>query len=235
LIEMQVKKLEYYIDQFKQFLKKDRDFREIYKWESLFHFQNHWDIDAPDFGKMYDQSLQNNHSRRLWKRESWTPKDMMLKCCEIQPDFVRRMFVDLFDETKSVETRISRFKFGCDELLKDYKTSHITSIENNHYHDDFQMIMLYLTFRFPQKYTLHDYPSFSKTMGLLGSMDVPGPFDIERFLKLTKVLNTFLQKDKELLALQSKRLKINKLDIEVGSLLVHDFYKVCAMDKFQKP
>ena len=232
---MQVKKLEYYIGQFKQYLKKDRDFREIFKWESLFHFQKYWDIDAPDFGKMYDHSLQNNHSRRLWKREAWTPKEMMLKCCEIQPDFARRMFVDLFDETKSVETRISRFKFGCDELLKDYKSSHTTSIENNHYHDDFQMIMLYLTFQFPEKYTLYDYPAFSKTMSLLGSMDVPGPFDIERFLKLTKVLNTFLQKDKELLFFQSKRLKINNLDFEVGSMLVHDFYMVCAMDEFHRP
>ena len=232
---MEVKKLTYYIDQFKHFLKRDRDFQEIYKWESLFHFQKHWDIDAPDFGKMYDNSLQNNHSRRLWKREVWTPKEMMLKFCETQPDFVRRMFADLFDEAKSGETRISRFKFGCDELLKDYKTDHKTSIENNHYHDDFQMIMLYLTFHFPQKYTLYDYPSFSKTVGLLGITDIPGPFDIERFIKLTKILNTFLQKDDELLELQCKRLEINKLNKEVGSLLTHDFYRVCATAGFPIP
>jgi 5-methylcytosine-specific restriction protein B len=232
---MQVKKLEYYIDQFKQFLKRDRDFHEIYKWESLFHFKENWDIEAPDFGAMYDRSLQNNQTRRLWKRESWTPKEMMLNFCEIQPDFVRRMFTDLFDETKSVETRISRFKFACDELLIEYKTSHKTSIENNHYHDDFQMIMLYLTFQFPQKYTLYYYPAFSKMMRLLGITDVPGPHDIERFIKLTKILNTFLQKDKELLELQSKRLKTNRLDLEIGSLLVHDFYTVCATVELPAP
>ena len=225
---MQVKKLEYYIDQFKQFLKKDRDFREIHKWESLFHFQENWDIDAPDFGAMYDHSLQNNTTKRLWKREAWTPKAMMLNFCKMQPEFVRKMFKDLFEESKSVETRISLFKFCCDELLKEYKMQHKTSIENNHYHDDFQMIMLYLTFKFPEKYTLFDYPSFSKTMKLLGSMDVPGPFDIERFLKLSKVLNTFLQKNKELIELKSNRLKINKLSSSVGSLLVHDFYTYCS-------
>jgi 5-methylcytosine-specific restriction enzyme B len=231
---MEVKKLTYYIDQFKQFLKYDRDFREIHKWESLFCFQENWDIDAPDFGKMYDRCLQNNQTRRLWKRESWTPKEMMLKFCKIQPDFVRRMFAALFDEEKSIETRISKFKFGCDEMLAEYKFNHKTSIENNHYHDDFQMIMLYLTFRFPQKYTLYDYPAFSKTMSFLGINDIPGPYDIQRFLKLTKILNTFLQKDKELLELQSKRLKINKLELKVGSLLVHDFYTVCAINNIQK-
>ena len=134
---MEVKKLTYYIDQFKLFLKKDRDFQEIYKWESLFNFQKHWDIDAPDFGKMYDNSLQNNHSRRLWKREAWTPKEMMIKFIEIQPELDRKMFKDLFEESKSVETRISIFKFCCEEMLKEYKDRHKTSIENNHYHDDF--------------------------------------------------------------------------------------------------
>jgi 5-methylcytosine-specific restriction protein B len=225
---MEVKKLTYYIDQFKQFLKYDRDFHEIHRWESLFCFQENWDIDAPDFGKMYDACLQNNQARRLWKRESWTPKEMMLKFCEIQPDFVRRMFAALFDEEKSIGTRISKFKFCCDELLAEYKFSHKTSIENNHYHDDFQMIMLYLAFRFPQKYTLYNYPAFSKTMSLFGINDIPGPYDIERFIKLTKILNTFLQKDEALLELQSNRFEANKLNQTVDALLVHDFYTFCT-------
>jgi 5-methylcytosine-specific restriction protein B len=145
------------------------------------------------------------------------------------------MFHDLFNEEKTIETRISRFKFGCEELLKEYKDHHKTSIENNHYHDDFQMIMLYLTFRFPQKYTLYDYPAFNKTMTLLGITDLPGPYDIERFIKLTKILNTYLQKDKDLLDIQSDRLAINKLQPEIGSLLVHDFYTICAMNVFPTP
>ncbi len=232
---MEVKKLTYYIDQFKQFLKHDRDFHEIYKWESLFCFQENWDIDAPDFGTMYDQSLQNSKTRRLWKQESWTPKEMMLKFCEMQPDFVRSMFAALFNEEKPVETRISKFKFCCEELLKEYKDLKKTSIENNHYHDDFQMIMLYLAFHFPQKYTLYDYSSFSKTIGLFGITDIPGPYDIERFMKLTKIMNTFLQKDEKLLDLQRKRLTMSKLKPEVGAMLVHDFYTVCATANFPKP
>jgi len=232
---MEVKKLTYYINQYKEFLKRDRDFHEIYTWESLFHFKENWDIDAPDFGAMYDKSLQNNRTRRLWKRESWTPKEMMLKFCTIQPDFVRRMFSDLFDESKSVETRISRFKFGCDELLREYKDSQKISIENNHYHDDFQMIMFYLTCQFPQKYTFYSYPTFSKMMSLLGITDIPGPYDIERFIKLTKIMNTFLQKDEELMKTQSNRLDINRLPPNVGSLIVHDFYTACATIGFPTP
>jgi hypothetical protein len=70
---MEVKKLNAKILEFKSFLKRDRDFVELYKWESLSHFQEHWDIEAPDFGKMYDQSLQNTKTQRLWKRENWRP------------------------------------------------------------------------------------------------------------------------------------------------------------------
>lgn len=232
---MQVKKLEYYIDQFRQFLKQDKDFSEIYKWESLLCFQEKWDIDAPDFAAMFDSSLQNSRSRRLWKRESWTPKEMILKFCEIQPDFVRSMFKNLFDEEKAVESRISKFKFCCDELLSEYKDHHKRSIENNHYHDDFEMIMLYLAFQFPQKYTLFDHSPFSKTMSLLGIGDIPGPYDIERFIKLTKILNTFLQKDEALIELQKKRLLLNKINVEVGALLVHDFYTICAKANFKAP
>ena len=232
---MQVKKLEYYIDQFKQFLKRDGDFREMYKWESLFHFQQNWDINAPDFCEMYNRSLQNDRTRRLWKRESWSPKSMMLKFCQMDQDFTSSMFKDLFDESKEITTRISRFKFGCDELLKDYKNTHKTSIENNHYHNDFEMIMLYLTFQFPEKYTLYDYPAFSKTMSILGSLDIPGPYDIERFLKLSKVLNTFLQKDSELIETQNNRLIISRLPQKPGALLVHDFYTLCAKEVFPTP
>lgn len=221
---MQVKKLEYYIGQFKRFLERDKNFAEIYRWESLFCFRENWDIDAQDFAAMYDRSLQSTRSRRLWKRESWTPKEIMLKFCAMQPEFVRSMFKNLFDEEKPVESRISKFRFCCDDLLEEYRERNKRSIENNHYHDDFQMVMLYLAFRFPEKYTLYDYPAFSKTMNLLGIPDIPNPYDIERFIKLTKILNTFLQKDKALLDLQKNRLLKNNLPPETNALLVYDFY-----------
>ena len=124
---MQLKKIEQYIQHYKNFLKKSREYPEAYKWESLQIFQKNWDIDAPDFGQMYNKSLENSFSRRLWKGDNFDPKTRMLQFIALQPDFVRRMFRDLMDESKEHGTRSSRFLFGCEELLKDYNCLLYTS------------------------------------------------------------------------------------------------------------
>ena len=31
---------------------------ERYKWEAVQHFQNNWDIDAPDFGAMFQEATR---------------------------------------------------------------------------------------------------------------------------------------------------------------------------------
>ena len=225
---MQVKKLNEYITQYKDFLKRDRLFEQEYKWKALSNFQEHWEVDAPDFASMYDRCLQSDVNRRLWKRESWFPKVMMQKFIALDAEFVRRMFKDLFDENIMVEVRISRFKFCCDTLLSDYKRKHKNSIENAHYHDDSEAILFYLAMRYPEQYALFDYPSFRKTTELLGVKNIPSPFDLERFFKLTKIMNTFLKKDEELMNLCEKRLDEGRYYQGGSRLVVGEFCWFCA-------
>lgn len=225
---MEVKKLQARIQDFKNFLRKDKKFKELYKWEALNHFQVRWDIDAPDFGKMYEQSLRSTITQRLWKRESWRPKEVMLQLIRLEADFARRMFKNLFDESQNIETRISMFKFGCEEMLQEFKRQHPTTIENNHYHDDNEIILLYLTFHYPQEYTFFEYPPFIATLQQMGIQDLPDPYNLERFFKLTKILYTFLKKDEELLSIHHERLAKNRIYQENSKLIVHDFYVFCG-------
>jgi len=153
---MQVKKVQEYFQRYKAFLKSKRASQHLYIWESQKIFQENWDLEAIDLAQMYDQSLQNSHTRRLWKKERHAPKEMMLKFANMQPDFVRQMFRDLFYEGISAEGRCARFIFYCDQLLEEYKKQNPHSIDNNHYHeDDYWMISLYLSFRFPDQYCLY--------------------------------------------------------------------------------
>jgi len=221
---LEVKKLKQSIEDYRSFLKKDRDFRHRYIWESLQTFQTNWDIDAPDFAAMFNRSFENTTSRRLWKREAWLPKEMMLKLINTDQEFVRRMFKDLKDESKELEGRISRFKFGCDTLLLDYKKRKATTIENNHFHEDNEMIFLYLSFLFPDKYTLFQYNDFLKVNEKLATPILPGPYDLIRFVKITKIFHTFLQKDEELKAANERRLSGGLEGIAASQLLVFDFY-----------
>lgn len=225
---MQVAKLKEYIDLYKSFLKQDQDYFGVYRWESLRHFQQHWDVAAAEFGTMYDQSLQNSISKRLWKREAWYPKEMMLTFIEMDPDFVRSMFVGLFSEDIPVKTRILSFRDDCDLLLDRYLKAAIKPVGEDHFHGNNQMILMYLAFHFPDKYTLYDFPAFEQMMRLLKVANIPSPYELDRFVKLCQAMDKFLSKDEELMALHRSRLSPEQHYVEPSMLLVHDFYRTCV-------
>ncbi len=224
---MNLQKLNDTIQAYKSFLKSNTRHDPYLKWESLKVFQENWDIEAPDFRNMYDRSLQNSRTRRLWKRENYEPKDMMLKFIGLNSEFVRYMFQDLFNENKEVDGRIDRFVFHCDELLREYKDTHPRSVENSHFHDDnYQMVSLYLAFRYPELYAPYDFESFRKLLQLLGSMDVPKVNDVGRYFKVMRTVYKFLQKDGEVLEIHRQRIKPG-LHFEGETLLVaEDFMRM---------
>ncbi|MEL6867914.1 MAG: hypothetical protein AAFP19_26045, partial [Bacteroidota bacterium] len=122
----------------------------------------------------------------------------------------------------------SHVKFCCDELLAEYKKAHKNSIENRHFHEDHQMISLYLGYRYPEQYALFNYPAFRIAMEVFGSKDMPGPYDLERYFKVLRILHKFILKEEELIDLHLK-LRDPKLDYRGQSLLlVADFVEFVA-------
>ena len=226
---MQLKRIQHYFQEYRKYLQSGQALERIHIWESQRIFQEKWDMDAEDWPAMYDSALKNSHTRRMWKREAYEPKHMMLELARMQPDFVRHMFTDLFNEEKGLEGRASRFVYYCDMLLQEYKEAHPRSIENNHYHDDdYQMVSLYLAFRYPEKYTLYDARAFIRLLEKLGSGDIPRANDVERFAKVMQTLYKLMQKEEGLLELHRQRLQ-EGLHYQGESLLVmYDFYQFCT-------
>lgn len=227
---MNLQKIQSYILLFKAYLKSRDAEQSLYKWESLKVFQDNWDLEHPKLGKMYDDSLKNTQTTRLWKGENYAPKQMMLLFANMTPDYVGHCFKDLFDEEKNIADRVDRFIFYCGELLIEYKAQNGLSIENNHYHD-YPMIALYLTFCFPEQYTFYNFPTFQKSMLHLGSRNIPKLNDIERFFKISRTLWKFLEKDEEVWALHQKRLYAPRYYKGKSLLLVHEFFQVIANNK----
>lgn len=226
---MQLKRIQELLGQYKAHLQEKPVSERLYAWESQRIFQEQWDIEALDFKAMYDCSLENSQTRRLWKRENYEPKRMMLNFIDLAADMVRHAFLDLFDEDKAIEGRVGRFAFYCDELLRHYKEAHPHSVENNHYHDDhYQMISLYLAFRYPERYTLYDGEKLRKMLALVGSTNIPQVDDFERFCKVARTLYTFLQKDAELLDLHQQRFAPQRHYTGESLLVVWDFYQFCT-------
>lgn len=224
---MNLQKLNDTIAQYAAFLRSNPQHDPYLPWESQRIFQQNWDVEALDFRTMYDRSLENSRSRRLWKREHYEPKEMMLRFIEMNREFVRQVFQDLFNENKEIDGRVGRFSFHCDELLAAWHEEHPASKLNSHYHHDgYQMVALYLAFRYPDQYVLYDFDAFRKLMELLGSRDLPKVDDLGRYFKVMRTIFSFLKKNEEIFALHAKRLTPG-LHYEAETLMVAwDFMNV---------
>ncbi|MEL6721561.1 MAG: hypothetical protein AAFO82_03855 [Bacteroidota bacterium] len=217
---MQLKKIQEHIATYKKYLAQTSN-TNLHKWESQQIWQDNWDIDARDFAEMYDQSLENTTTRRIWNRENYAPKKMMLAFAKMQPHFVYSMFQELFNEDKDIGNRVDRFVFYCDELLKEYKANHPHSIENQHYHD-YEIISHYLAFQYPDRYAPYRFDLFQNALEKIGSRDIPRTHDFPRHTKVTKTLYQFLSKDEELMSIQQNQLE-QKHYQEKSMLLVEGF------------
>ncbi len=191
-------KIQSSITAYKDWLRKLGQHPNVYKWESVQHFQDNWSLDTPDPAAMFDRCFQNSVTRRLWQADNWQPKQVMLAFWEFDPMTLRLMFDDLFTETRTVDGRIGRFLFGCDTVLRDYKKAKPASVVNNHYHDNYQMIALYLAFRYPESYAPYQFEAFQKALTVLGARDIPQQHDLPRYFKVLNTLMGFLDKDPEL-------------------------------------
>lgn len=208
---MQLKKIQEALDQFKTHLASDAKEEHLYIYESQKIFQENWNLESSDPASMYNRSLNNTQTRRLWNREHYEPKRMMLEFWRMQPDFVKQMFQDLFDENKKVDGRVGRFVFYCDELLTEFLEKHPRSRESKHFHQDgYQIVSLYLAFRYPDQYCLYHFDRFKRLLIALGTPDIPATHDFDRFCKVVKTLWGFMQKDEELIAAHRERLEEGK-------------------------
>lgn len=222
---MLLNKIQDNISTYKKWLNSLRFHPNTYKWEALQFFQNQWDMNDQEPSAMFDRSLYNTETRRLWQTENWYPKRMMQTFWEHDPMTVRMMFDDLFNETRDVEARIGRFIFGCDALLRDYKRDKPATVENNHYHDDYRMIALYLAFRYPDGYAPYNFPVFQRALTALGARDIPQQNDLGRYFKVLRTLMNFLEKDGQALPAMQRHLN-PKLHYQGKTLLLAEDF--CA-------
>ena len=195
------------LSSFTDFLQQEKPKDLLYLWESQRIFQENWDIEAEDFAVMYDASLQNSETRRLWKGDNFFPKEMMLEFIRLEPAFVAETFKDLFRDENSLDSRIQRFLFHCDEMLQAYKEANPLSIRNNHFHEgDFRMLSAYLSFRFPDRYSIYEHQPFVQTLELLKAKEPPSFYDPQRYFKVCRTIFQFMTKSDELMQAHYARL-----------------------------
>lgn len=133
---------------------------EIYKWKAVKQFQDKWDIDAPDFLQMFWDATASFDN--LLTSRNHFPRGMVKGMFESEPETVRQMFRNLFDESQPLAERVNHFRAEADRIREQYWP------DKMHY-QDFNSISTYLWARYPNKYYIYKYSEIRDTARVLGS------------------------------------------------------------------
>ena len=126
---------------------------EKFKWEAVKHFQDHWNIDAENFGDMFKEATDKTFS--LLASGYAYPRLMVINFAKADDEAVRSMFQNLFDESQDLATRVDAFQTSSEELRSKYDDG----TWRNHYQNT-NAISTYLWLRYPDKYYIYKYELF---------------------------------------------------------------------------
>ena len=166
---------------------------EIYKWKAVKHFQDNWDIEAPDFLAMFWEATATFDN--LLTSMNHFPRGMVKGMYESEPDTVREMFRDLFEESKPLEARVNKFRAEADRIREQYWP------DKMHY-QDFNAISTYLWARYPDKYYIYKYSEIRATTRALDSSYVvrkgADAAGFKQAIEFFDLLRAEIQKDPEI-------------------------------------
>lgn len=132
---------------------------EKYKWEAVKHFQDNWDIEAENFSAMLKNALSKTGNLLVASR--WFPEGMIEQFATEEPETVREMFIELFDEEQDIYVRIDAFKNKSNELLLKYGNG-----ASNHYQDE-HAISVYLRHYYPDRYYIYKFGEMKKVASVI--------------------------------------------------------------------
>lgn len=135
---------------------------EKYKYDSIDVFQKNWDIDAPDFYKMFLNSFAKRSN--LLFQNSWGFINLLAKHL---PEKARFLFRNLYDEKIPLQERFLFFQTESKNLLNEVKQ--LSNKQTLNDQQDERTIAFYLACRYPEKYIFYKnefYKSYCDEFGL---------------------------------------------------------------------
>ena len=121
---------------------------ERYKWEAVQWFQTHWDVNAENFYQMFTDATEKTYN--LLASMNNFPRGMIQVYSEQDPEAVRAMFINLFDESKDVTERVVKFQADAQELCDKLSPG------KQHYQRP-MAITVYLWLHNPDKYCIFKF------------------------------------------------------------------------------
>ena len=139
---------------------------ETYKWQAVKCFQDNWNTEAENFKEMFIAATEK--ASNLLTSANFYPRTMIINFAHADAEATRAMFRKLFDESISLQERVSEFQVESEKLrvkLDDEKWK-------NHYQNT-NAISTYLWLRYPDKYYIYKYEIASSVAKELDSDHQP--------------------------------------------------------------
>lgn len=196
------------IEQYKERVKSDNNEKELYKWELINQFQNVWDIDSNNFA----ETLKSLDFKNLLHYTNKT----LINFIDDYEEQARELFKMLFDENISLNKRIEQFSQDSEELVKEYHP------DKGAFQDE-RTIAVYLTCRYPEKYSFYKYSYYESYAEMLDH-DIPkaGERYSDYLLLLNDLIDNYIEEDNELVKLSRSTLS--------DECYVDQNYKILAQD-----
>lgn len=217
---MKVDRINHYKEGFIQLLINEKAKINMDKYQFLESFSENWDIETLDFKEMMDASFESAISGRLWGGSKDSMKSEMLRMIEVDKEFVRVSFHNLFQEGKDLGLRLDRFLHHLDELYRSIKKKDLKAIHHEHKRSN---AVLYLVGAFPEAYCLHEYSTFHTMMEKLESRNIPQEVEIERYYKSMRAIYKILTKDPQVQQAFAMRCAGFGITFRSTLLLMNDF------------
>lgn len=184
------------LKEYKNALKKHWWGNEEFKWKAIHHFQNNWDIRAEDFHSMFKESLSKTEA--LLVSNHYFPQRVMTFFAERDPEAVREMFINLFNENIGIYERITTFISKSEILRIKYNPGNW----NEHY-QNLNSISTYLWLKYPDKYYIYKYTEYRNVAKELESEYITktglNEDNVKNNFRVYNEINNLIKQDQELI------------------------------------
>lgn len=201
--------------------------QERYKWDAITWYQNHWDIDANDFGAMIEEALSK--ANNLLKSANSFPYGMIVKFAKEFPEEARNLFKTLYDEDKPFEERFNAFRERQDQWIIEMKKAGVNPDKSLAHYQDLHAITVYLMFQYPAKYFIYKYTPFNEfvkriQLELPKSNQKDNVQKFNNFNTLCELILSVVKEDEDLIQMYKEKLGGNYSEDEYLHFLTHDIF-----------
>ncbi len=191
---------------------------EKFKWVAVKHFQENWDINAPDFLEMFINATEKTHN--LLTSRMFFPRKMMIEYIKDNPEVIRNVFKKLFNEDQPLAERIEEFSSSIN-------AANIINNPNQNHYQTANTISTYLWLKYPEKYYIYKYDEYKKVASFfdypLISSKSSSAEKIQDTMNLYNELNRYIKDDKSIKKIAKKVMEPDCYDDKNLKIWTTDF------------